>query len=221
MPQQRRFRRLGSASTAVSAGALVLVFLGAPAAYAQSAAAPQKCKKGVDPATTIDNWKCQLGNWRDSLTPKPTPTPKPTKPTPKPSKKPPLDKGSGGKERKSGGGKKGGGAPSVSAPTGSLPSGGGATTMNRPEGLQPYAPNGGQNGANLPGLLPTPQVAADPSAYQAPAGTAPQTRLISPVAATEHDQNQILWVAAASGAAGAVLALNLSVLGRRMRRVRS
>ncbi|NVI85735.1 hypothetical protein [Actinomadura sp. BRA 177] len=77
MPQ--RLRRLGSASAAVSAGALVLVL----AAPAPGAAAAEQCKKGVDPETTIENWKCNLGNLREALTPKsPTPTPTP-KPTPK------------------------------------------------------------------------------------------------------------------------------------------
>ncbi|TDE11534.1 hypothetical protein, partial [Actinomadura sp. 6K520] len=70
MPQ--RLRRVGTASAAVSAGALVLVL----AAPAQPAAAAEECKKGVDPETTLENWKCNLGNLREALTPKtPTPTP--------------------------------------------------------------------------------------------------------------------------------------------------
>src|SRR5688500_10469567 len=95
--RRQRFRRFGSTTTAVSAGAMVLVFLGAPAAYAGTAAAPKPCKKGTDPQSTLENWKCQLGNLRESLTPKkPQTTPKPT-----PSKKPPLKSGSSGKSTKS------------------------------------------------------------------------------------------------------------------------
>jgi len=195
----------------VSAGALVLLFMGAPAAYADSSAVEQKCKKGTDPASTIENWKCQLGNLRDKLTPKkPAATPKPT-----PSKKPPLKKGSGSdgssKTPKKSSGSSGG--------TGGLPSGGngGATTLNAPGSVQPYSSKVPTTTPNLPGVLPTPQVAADPSAYQRTAA-APQTRLVSSAEATPpRNDVQIVWVAAAAGAAGAVGALNISVLGRRLR----
>ncbi|MBO2449890.1 hypothetical protein J4573_22500 [Actinomadura barringtoniae] len=217
MPREharRRFRRLGSASTAVSAGALVLLFMGAPAAYAESSAVEQKCKKGTDPASTIENWKCNLGNLREKLTPKkPAATPKPT-----PSKKPPLKKGSSSDDgssktpKKSSGSSGGGG-------TGTLPSGGsgGATTLNAPGSVQPYSGKVPTTTPNLPGVLPTPQVAADPSAYQR-TSSAPQTRLVSSAEATPpRNDLQIVWVAAAAGAAGAVGALNISVLGRRLR----
>ena len=83
MPQ--RLRRLGTASAAVSAGALVLV-LAAPAAEA----AAETCKKGVDPESTVENWKCNLGNLREAITPKsptPAPPPKTVKPVPEKSTK--------------------------------------------------------------------------------------------------------------------------------------
>ncbi|MEW2360107.1 hypothetical protein [Spirillospora sp. NPDC029432] len=86
MPQQR-LKRLGSATAVSAGGALVLVALSAPpAAAAGRAAAP--CPKGTDPASTIDNWKCQLDNIREGLEPKKpaTPAPSPTK-TAKPPKK--------------------------------------------------------------------------------------------------------------------------------------
>ncbi|MFG2001316.1 hypothetical protein ACGFNU_19425 [Spirillospora sp. NPDC048911] len=208
--RRRRFRRFGSATTAVSAGALVLVFLGAPAAYAGTATASKPCKKGTDPQSTLENWKCQLGNLRESLTPKkPQTTPKPT-----PSKKPPLKKSSSGKSTKS---SKGSQAPSKSGGSGGVQpqQGSGPVTLSRPGSVRPYSPS--VPTASLPGVLPTPEVAADPRAYLQQPGT-PQTRLISPVAASGRQDDEVMWVAAAAAAAGAVGALNLSVLGRRLRR---
>ncbi|MGI5329231.1 hypothetical protein [Actinomadura nitritigenes] len=206
MPQ--RLRRLGTASAAVSAGALVLV-LAAPA----SEAAADTCKKGTDPASTIENWKCNLGNLRKALTPTPTPTPTP-KPTPtEQTKKPAVPKAP--KKTK---------APARSGGTGSAPSGGGTAgsgpaPMTGAGGLKPYDDKAPLPAAGLPGVLPTPEIAADPNAYRAAGSAAmPQTRLISPVASSEHESNQMLWVAAAAGAAGAVAALNISVAGRSIRR---
>ncbi|WP_433338394.1 hypothetical protein [Spirillospora sp. CA-294931] len=220
MPSNRHLMRLGTASTAVSAGALALVFLGAPAANAQAAAAPKPCKKGTDPASTIDNWKCQFDNWRESLNPKKPATQKP------PAKKPPAKNTGGGEAKpakpakgKVPSGKSGGSAPRVSVPSGSL------APQTAPEGLRPYTPDTGA-APRLPGVLPTPEIAADPSAYLPPAGDGtgvrPQTRIMSPVAASEPSggQTTTLWVAAAAGAAGAVGALNLSVAGRSLRRSR-
>ncbi|MWA00448.1 hypothetical protein F8568_008680 [Actinomadura sp. LD22] len=212
MPQ--RLRRLGTASAAVSAGALVLV-LAAPAGEA----AAETCKKGTDPASTIENWKCNLGNLRKALTPTPTPTPKPTptEQTKKPAapKAPKKTKAPARSGRSSGSGGSGG---SGSAPSGGA--GGGASAMTGGEGLKPYDGKAPLPSSGLPGVLPTPEIAADPNAYRAAPGTAamPQTRLISPVASSERDGDQMLWVAAAAGAAGAVAALNISVAGRSLRR---
>ncbi|WP_192809339.1 hypothetical protein [Actinomadura montaniterrae] len=206
MPQ--RLRRLGTASAAVSAGALVLV-LAAPAGEA----AADTCKKGTDPASTIENWKCNLGNLRKALTPTPTPTPKPT-PTEQ-TKKPAVPKAPAPKKTK---------APARSGGSGSVPSGGGAgsgpSAMTGGSGLKPYDDKAPLPSSGLPGVLPTPEIAADPNAYRAAPGSAamPQTRLISPVASSEHESDQMLWVAAAAGAAGAVAALNISVAGRSLRR---
>ncbi|MFD0690401.1 hypothetical protein [Actinomadura fibrosa] len=205
MPQQ--LLRLGSASAAVSAGALVLL-LAAPAADA--AASERPCAKGTDPASTIENWKCNLGNLREALTPKtPTPSPstKPTKQTKAAPKKSSPSKAAKAPAKTSAGSR---------APSGT-PSGGGAggapSTMTGGQGLKPYK---GTSPSGLTGVLPTPEIATDPNGYLA-AGT-PQTRLISPVAASQRQDDQMAWVAAAAGAAGAVAALNLSVAGRSLRR---
>ncbi|MFB4310066.1 hypothetical protein [Actinomadura sp. GTD37] len=209
MPQ--RLRRLGSASAAVSAGALVLV-LAAPAA---DAAAADTCKKGVDPESTVENWKCNLGNLREALTPKsPTPTPAPkktTENTTKKTRKTPVK--APAKAPRDPAASTGGGAGAASGPA----------PMTGGEGLKPYAGGAPTTASGLPGVLPTPEIAADPNAYRNASGTAamPQTRLISPVAASGTDDHQLLLVAAAAGAAGAVGALNLSVAGRALRRRRA
>ncbi|MEU9842072.1 hypothetical protein AB0C69_22910 [Actinomadura sp. NPDC048032] len=207
MPQ--RLRRLGTASAAVSAGALVLV-LAAPAAEA----AAETCKKGVDPESTVENWKCNLGNLREALTPKtPAPTPAPTKslkPVPeKTTKKTRTPAKAPAKAPRK--------APS--APSGGRGAVPGPAPMTGPGGLKPYSGQAPATAAGLPGVLPTPEIAADPYAA---GGTAamPQTRLISPVAATGQDNGQMMLIAAAAGAAGAVGALNVSVAGRALRRRR-
>lgn len=202
-----RLRRLGTASAAVSAGALVLLFT-APAA---DAAAAEVCKKGVDPESTIENWKCNLGNLREALTPK---SPEPT-PTPKPARSKTTQKTAPSKSR----------APAkkeprktTSDPGGRAPAAGGPSTMTGPGGLKPVP---GEPPSATAGVLPTPEIAADPNAYLSrPGGTVamPRTRLISPVAASGNDNGQMLLVAAAAGAAGAVGALHLSVAARTLRR---
>ncbi|XRQ15573.1 hypothetical protein ACN3XK_33235 [Actinomadura welshii] len=217
MPQG--LRRVGTASAAVSAGALVLVL----AAPAQPAAAEEVCKKGVDPETTIENWKCNLGNLREALTPKtPTPTPEPTKTTRKPAKKaaPSKKKAAPSRTAKAPAAKprKRSPAPRVQAPTGDAPAPMSAPGRARANpGTTPPAPG-------LPGVLPTPEIAADPNAYQnlqASTVAMPQTRLVSPAATTRDDNGRMLLIAAAAGVAGAVGALNLSVAGRTLRRRRT
>ncbi|TDC89040.1 hypothetical protein [Actinomadura sp. 7K507] len=211
----QRVRRVGTASAVVSAGALVLLL----AAPASQAAAAEVCKKGVDPETTIENWKCNLGNMREALTPKtPTPTPKPTQSKTtkktttgkKPANKTP--KAPARKPRKPASAPSGGGAPAPPA------------TMTGSRIPQPYSEDAPPATSGLPGVLPTPEIAADPNAYQNPhADTVamPQTRLISPVAASQQDDGQMLLVAAAAATAGAVGALNISVVGRALRRRRT
>ncbi|WP_155884900.1 hypothetical protein [Actinomadura flavalba] len=210
MPQQRRFRRLGTA-TAVPAGVVALVFLGAPSAQA---AAPAECKKGTDPASTIDNWKCQWKNFEEGLKPKPSPTPKPPvkKPVAKPAKPPKKAPAKAPKSRPVAKPK----APSAQVPTGTIPApqpppSGGVTTMSRTV-AQPYTPTPGT------GILPAPQVATDPNTLPDATATVPQTRLISQVAAAEPANGEMLWVATAAAAAGAVGALQLMVIGRATRR---
>ncbi|MGI5201036.1 hypothetical protein ACQEU6_05500 [Spirillospora sp. CA-108201] len=206
MPQG--LRRLGTASAAVSAGALVLV-LAAPAAEA----AAETCKKGVDPGSTVENWKCNLGNLREALTPKtPAPAPAPSKtvkPVPEKTTKKtrtPAKAPAKAPRRTS------------SAPSGG-PAAGGPAPMTGPGGLRPYSGQTPGTASGPPGVLPTPEIAAGPDA---PGGTAAmsQTRLISPVAASGRDDGQLMLVAAAAGAAGAVGALNMSVAGRAFRRRR-
>ncbi|MFA1537386.1 hypothetical protein [Actinomadura monticuli] len=205
MPQG--LRRLGSASAAVSVGALVLV-LAAPAADAA-----ETCKKGVDPESTIENWKCNLGNLREALTP-PSPTPTPT-PTPKKTTQNTTKKTTQNTRT----------AP-AKAPRrpASAPSGGqgtGPSAMTGGAGLKPYTGGAPSAASGLPGVLPTPEIAADPNAYRNASAAMPQTRLISPVAASGSGGDQMLLVAAAAGAAGAVGALNISVAGRALRRRRT
>ncbi|MFC5749667.1 hypothetical protein [Actinomadura rugatobispora] len=213
MPQQQRRpgrpRRLLAVSV-VSTGAMALVVLNAPQAAA--AGAPKPCPKGTDPASTIDNWKCQLDNIREGLQPKqpdPTPSPSPTKSTKPPQKKKPGESKpkAPGHDSGSSGGRSGTGGRAVPpVPPGPVPQTGESrplTTADAPE---------------IPGMLPAPQVATGP---QNEAGPATRTRLTAPVAASERQNDPTtLWVAAAAGAAGAVGALNLSVLGRTLRRPR-
>ncbi|MEV4258596.1 hypothetical protein AB0J52_36025, partial [Spirillospora sp. NPDC049652] len=223
MPQQRRLRRIGSAATAVSATALVMTVLGAPAAFAgtTAASAAKPCKKGTDPATTLDNWKCQLDNLRDRVDHHNTPSPSPTKTKApaKPGKKPAGD-GSGdhGGGKGGGGGGKGGGAPGNTGggPRVSVPSGSGPSVMSdqAPQPFATAAPTGSQS--NLPGLLP-PQVAG-PDTVQPGAAPVPQTRLVAPVAASERTEgDRMLWVAGSAAVVGAGAARNISPHGPPMR----
>ncbi|RFU42987.1 hypothetical protein DZF91_03535, partial [Actinomadura logoneensis] len=77
------------------------------------------------------------------------------------------------------------------------------------------APNGSRT--DLPGLLP-PQVAG-PDTVQPGAAPVPQTRLVAPVAASERTEgDRMLWVAGSAAVVGAAAALNISHIGRQMRR---
>lgn len=215
MPQ--RLRRVGTASAAVSAGVLVLVL----ATPAQAAAAPRECPKGVDPESTIENWKCNLANLGDALAPKtptPTPTPKPTRSkAPKassPSKKAvkQTSKARAAKPRKRS-------SPSRRGPVAGAPPAPSTMTdpgsVRRPQDAPP-------SGSDLPDVLP-PDIAVDPAADRNAGGTAalPQTRLVSPAAASPQSEIPLLLVAAAAGAAGAVGGLNVNVAARALRRRRA
>ena len=217
MPQ--RLRRVGTASAAASAGALVLVL----AAPAQTAAAAEECKKGVDPETTIENWKCNLRNLQEALTPKsptPTPTPKPTQ------SKAPQKTTAPSKPSKKSSSKTGKVQAKKPRRVAARPSGGQAppppSTMTAPGTVRTYSRPVPSATPDLPGVLPTPEIAADPGAYhQVNTVAMPQTRLISPAATAQDNSGQLLLVAAAAGVAGAVGALNLRVAARALRRRRT
>lgn len=221
MPQQRRLRRIGSAATAVSATALVITVLGAPAAYAGTvtASSAKPCPKGTDPASTVNNWKCQLDNLRDRFDHHNTPSPTPTK-TKAPSKSVKAPGGDGTNDG-SGGGNNSGKTPKGTTgggPKANVPSGNGPSLMND-QALEPFpssAPDGRQS--DLPGVLPAPQVAGPNGAR--PGGTpVPQTHLVSPVAASERTGGgQMVWVAGSAAVIGAAAALNINHIGRQMRR---
>ncbi|MEV5831600.1 hypothetical protein AB0L25_39165 [Spirillospora sp. NPDC052242] len=199
----RRLVRAGTASAAVSAGALALLFT-APAAHA--AAAPEVCKEGTDPASTIENWKCRLGNIRESLapgTPSPSPTPPPSSSAPakpsEPSEEPeePAPEPEPERSEAAGGGAGGAPPPVLEAPVGDAPP---AADVEVPA----PEPAGG--------VLPAPEIAPEPVA-----AARPQTRLVAPVAATGEQTDRAVWVAAAAASAGAVAAVHLSVAGRVLR----
>ncbi|GGV35350.1 hypothetical protein GCM10010182_69230 [Actinomadura cremea] len=211
----RRLARAGTASAAVSAGALTLLFT-APAVHAAGAA--EVCEKGTDPASTIENWKCELGNIREALTSgEPSPGPsappssapaKPSEPADEPEKPAPAPEPerSGTEEGGGGGGSDGGS------------DGAGGAPPPEPEGLTGEAP-AALTGAEAPAVpeppgdvLPSPEVAPEPVA-----APEPQTRLVAPVSATGERTDRAVWVAAAAASAGAVAALHLSVAGRVMR----
>jgi hypothetical protein len=212
MAQERRFQRTGvrwtgRTVTIMSAGTFVLLFAGVPAHAGATAAKP--CPPPKNPAEAPAYWQCLWDNVQDGINPQPDPQ-KPDKPPAKPKpNKPAPDKPA--KPDKSGNGSAPGRTRTPGAPSGG--SAGGATAYTRPDGLRPY---NSEAAARLPGLLPAPQVA--PNAQATPTMGLGETRLITPVAAHEQQGDQMLWVAVASGAAGAVGAMNVSVTARRMRR---
>jgi hypothetical protein len=206
MPDQRRFRRLGVTSAAVTVGACALLIGGASPADA----ATTKCAMGHDPATTVKSIECQLKETGtaiqkaiDKLTHKAPPAAKP------PVKKPPVKMKPAKKPTKR----------TQAAPAAPQASAGGggtaATPLNNPGSVRPYTPQG--TTPQLPGLLPEQPQVAD----QLPAGPITETHLVAPVAQTERQAPASpVWIAGAAGMAGAVGALNLS-LARRRRRVRA
>jgi hypothetical protein len=203
MPDQRRFRRLGVTSAAVTVGAFALLVGGASPADA----ATTKCAKGHDPATTIKSIQCQLQeagkNFQKAIdklthkTPPPVKTPakKPTakstvkdKITTKQPSTPAIPQGTGN-----------------GAVTGTTP-------LSNVNSVRPYTPQGTQ--PQLPILLPQQPQVAD----QQPYGSIAETHLVAPVAAIEQQpQVSAAWVAGAAGMAGAVGAFNLGLAGRRRR----
>src|SRR5690606_30924820 len=102
------------------------------------------------------------------------------------------------------------------------PSGGQAppppSTMTAPGTVRTYSRPVPSATPDLPGVLPTPEIAADPGAYhQVNTVAMPQTRLISPAATAQDNSGQLLLVAAAAGVAGAVGAPDPSGAARALR----
>ena len=214
MPQQQRrpgrHRGLLAASM-VSTGAIALVVLNAPPAQA---AAPRPCPKGTDPASTIENWKCQLDNIRRNFEPEqptPTPAPSPTKTAQPPSSKPGASKPKPKASKRGSGSARSGSRSARRAVPQPPPVPVPHTAVSRP-----YPAD---DAPEIPGALPAPEIAADPHTATGPATP---TRLTAPAAASRRQGSPMtLWVAAAAGAAGAVGALNISVLGRTLRHTRA
>jgi len=206
MREQRRFRRLGFASAAISAGAFALVVGVASPADASTSA---NCVPGHDAASALKYLQCLANNIQNGVNkflhpttaaPTKTSTPKAT------AKKTPA----GVKHSKAA-------APvrkANSAPARvTLPSGG-TQPLAAPGQVVPVAGQPPQVGGFVPQL---PQVAG--SGAQA---ATEETHLIAPVAATTADApariGEPVPVAAAAGLAGIVAALNISIATRRLRR---
>jgi hypothetical protein len=200
MPDQRRFRRLGVTSAAVTVGAFAILIGGA-----SSADAATTCAKGHDPATTVKSIQCQLKETGqaiqkviDKITHK---TPPPVK---TPAKKPAV------KMKPAKNTVKQPQAPAV--PQVAAGGGAGTTPLSNPGSVRPYTPQG--TTPQLPGLLPEQPQVAD----QQPAVPIAETHLVAPVAQTEQQpQASPLWTGGAAGMAGVVGAVNLGLAGRRRR----
>jgi hypothetical protein len=212
---------VGAASATVSAGAVVFFAAGAGPASADSR------------ATVRTAGECKLGTLLCSVlgggTGTPTNPPKSggsgsTKPKPQPKPKAKPRSGSGGAQH-SGSGSGSGGSGSGSGSGGSG-SGSGSGSVSGP-----IAPPAGGSAAGAPQVAAPQQqgpalpdiVSQDPIVYPegSPVGQE-QTTPARLVAASDPEGGSVppLLVATASGLVGAVTALNLSVLGRRLRRPR-
>ncbi|MFL6053454.1 MAG: hypothetical protein ACJ72W_11130 [Actinoallomurus sp.] len=213
MGSRRDWRRVGAASATVSAGAVVFFAVGAGPASADSRATVRtagECKLGTLLCSVLGGGTGTPTNPPKSggsgSKPKPQPKPKvKTRPTSGHSPRSGSGSGSG-----SGGSGSGSGSGSVSGPI-APPAGGSAG--NAPQVAAPQ-----QQGPALPDI-----VSQDPLVYpqDSPVGQE-QTTPARLVAASDPEGGSVppLLVATASGLVGAVTALNLSVLGRRLRRPR-
>lgn len=216
MGSRRDRWRVGAASATVSAGAVVFFAVGAGPASAETSSTAGKtgeCKLGPLLCSILNG-----GKGSPSSPPKSSggssskPTSKP-KPRPKPQSKPRSKPASGHSSHSgSGSGGSAGGAGGSGAVNGPIapPAG---SAGNVPEVAAPQ-----QQGPALPDI-----VGRDPLVYpqESPAGPnqATSARLMA-AGDPESDSVPPLLVATASGLVGAVTALNLSVLGRRLRRPR-
>ena len=197
MPDQRRLRRLGVTSAAISASAFALLVAGAGPAGAAAA----KCPVGHDPASTLKSIQCNLDQagqaWGHPQQPQsPPPSVSASKPEGRPAQQ---------------------GAPAAT------PSSAANTPLVPPGAVAPASTGLRPAGAaETPQSAPLPILAADQLPQVADgSATAPETHLISPAAATE-DQSPVSapLIVAVSGVAGAAVALNLSYAARRLRRRR-
>jgi hypothetical protein len=209
MPQQRRFKRLGSTSAAVSLGALTLVVTGAGPA---GAGTTKECAQGDDPVTALKTVPCRLETITGGITVKitggtgghgtepqpagdpPNPPEQATEPRPAPPRAPTSPKHT------------------ARDTTPFTVSGIPGIRMPRPDGAPVPAP---ASEADIARILPRPHVATPPPAVAQPV---PADRLVTPMAATDRQDAHMMWVALAAGLAGAVGALNLSIAGSRLRR---
>ncbi|REF01020.1 hypothetical protein [Thermomonospora umbrina] len=195
-------KQTGRASTVVSAGAVALVLMGGPASAA-TAASSRPCPLPTSPADTLRYLRCKLGNLGDRDRPRADPKPR-TKPKPRAASPAKPRSSNVGKPRK----------PRDDAP-GKRPK----KPRRGPAdaGLRPYNPAPVGEVPVFNGALPAPQVV---HGAQVPIGgpMLGDTRLITPVAAREPEQDHTAWVAFAAGAAGVVGAMNIGVLARRARR---
>jgi len=214
LPGRPPVRRLGAASLALSAGALLVFAAPAPAA----AAAPKKCVKGHDPETSIADIKCQFDNNVEAIKKKldeingknqqqenTDKEPKDIQGTKKPDKsvkKP--------KPRKTVRNTPAAPQTSVRAPSN--------FTVQPPRDLAPEAPRESVSDA----LPEQPQVAEAPTPQSSPPVLAlPETRMVEPVAAAEPieaDTERALWAAGGAAAATAVVMGQFSLIGARLRR---
>ncbi|MCO5974361.1 hypothetical protein [Actinoallomurus soli] len=214
MGSRRDWRRVGAASATVSAGAVVFFAVGAGPASAETSSKAGECKLGPLLCSILSGGKGSpsappKSSGGSSSKPGSKPSSKP-KPQPKPRSKPASGRsphsGSGSRAGSAGGS---GGSGAVNAPI--TPPAGAAG--NVPEVAAPQ-----QEGPALPDI-----VGRDPLVYpqEAPAAQdqATSARLMA-ASDPESDSVPPLLVATASGLVGAVTALNLSVLGRRLRRPR-
>jgi hypothetical protein len=215
MGSRRDWRRVGAASATVSAGAVVFFAVGTGPASADSRATVRtagECKLGTLLCSVLG------GGTGTSTNPPKSGGSSSTKPKPKTQPIPkanPKSKPASGNSPHSGSGSSGGsgsssGSGSVGGPI-APPAGGSAG--NAPQVALPQ-----QQGPALPDI-----VSQDPIVYPqgSPVGQE-QTTPARLAAASRPEGGSVppLLVATASGLVGAVTALNLSVLGRRLRRPR-
>ncbi|MBA9006071.1 hypothetical protein [Thermomonospora cellulosilytica] len=201
---RRTGRRIGRVATVMSAGTFAVAVGAAPALAAEP------CPPGTDLESTLKNWECQWNNlWKPPVTASPSaPAPaKPAAPKPTTSTKP---RQTGQKTTRP----ENRPAQRRTRPPGRVSAGGSAADVPTVNGdLRSYE---SQDVPEFPGTLPAPQVAPG---GPAPSGrTLERTRIAPMAAAGPRQGDQMMWVAIASGAAGVVGALHLSVLSRSLRR---